>query len=90
MYSNYTSGGVQIVPLFPNDDPDADGFIHGNFDIEFTYGLTFTDIVMLNFSVTVDPTKKRLPGSPNVEAPVVMQPICRVSQMEVLTSPGGM
>lgn len=48
------------------------------FDWEFANSLTFPDIVSLNFSLTVDPKRKRLPGSPNVVAPVIMQPLCKV------------
>ena len=46
------------------------------FDFIFPEGITYADIVELNFTMTVDPTKKRLPGTGVEETSIVLVPVC--------------
>lgn len=45
-------------------------------DIAFHGGLTYADVVDLNFSLTVDPLASRPPSNGPDKAAIILQPIC--------------
>jgi len=47
------------------------------FDFRFNEGITFPDIIELNFTLTVDPTKQRAIGSGTERSVIVVSPVCR-------------
>ncbi len=48
----------------------------GTFDFVFGGGLTYADVVQLNFTVTVDPTLMRAVGSGVEDSALVLTPVC--------------
>ena len=73
--SNYTD--CASCSLNVTDDGN---FNSSSFDFEFNRGILYSDVVSLNFSLTVDPHGRGRPGAKT--AAVVLQPICNVSQHE--------
>ena len=50
-------------------------------NVPFSQGLTFRDIVTLNFSLTVDPDEFRAPGSGSAVSAIVFTPVCEVDNV---------
>lgn len=48
----------------------------GSFDFMFPYGISFPDIIELNFTMTVDPTEVRPVGSGIETAAIAISPLC--------------
>ncbi len=72
--TNYTDGRLVIKDYTIE-------YLHGathvhTFDIIFQDGITFPDIIELSFTLTVDPTGLRLPGSGAEASTIIMSPIC--------------
>ena len=91
--SNYTRDGLQLQYHWFNDSCTTDcSHTVDHFDIEFTQGIMYPDIISLNFSLTLDSLGTVLVGSGIRTAAVVLQPLCIVSDFPDLNGdqyPGG-
>ena len=78
--SNYTRDGLQLQYHWHNNTCISNcSHTVDHFDIEFAQGITYPDIITLNFSLTLDSLGTVLVGSGLRTAAVVLQPLCVVS-----------
>ncbi len=72
--TNYTSanGATPHSSLVPVGD--------AVFDFVFEHGMTYADIVSLNFSLRVDPDGTRIPGTGPDTTSIVLTPLCHMNQ----------
>jgi hypothetical protein len=84
MLSNYSTSNGTTVMIEPATYPISDFF-----DLVFPAGISYPDILWLNFTLTVDPLGKRLPGSGVSSSAVVLSPICQQMAVNSYPSPAG-
>jgi len=84
--TNYSLANSQLeVSVKDVNENDAGLTAEGTFDLihfEFPMGISYPDIVELNFSLTVDPTQMRRPGTGLEVAAVVAEMVCDQYQIE--------
>ncbi len=73
--TNYTTvtGDMEVKD---KDDAVVAADQDGVFSFEFPGGITYADVIALNFTMTVDPNGQRPKGSPDETATVVFIPSC--------------